>query len=52
MIYIIILCADKIALVISSRNFVGRWRHVADGIQPAEWESIFSLCKDATLPLE
>ncbi|KAF9221739.1 hypothetical protein BS17DRAFT_757110 [Gyrodon lividus] len=32
--------------IISSRNFVGRWRHVSSGEQPAEWESIFSLCKE------
>ncbi|OAX40985.1 hypothetical protein K503DRAFT_558481 [Rhizopogon vinicolor AM-OR11-026] len=38
--------------IISSRNFVGRWRYVADGIQPAEWESIFSLCKDAAMSSE
>ncbi|KAG8215335.1 hypothetical protein J3R82DRAFT_8929 [Butyriboletus roseoflavus] len=32
--------------VISSRNFVGRWRHISSAEQPAEWESIFSLCKE------
>ncbi|KAH7927561.1 hypothetical protein BV22DRAFT_1031606 [Leucogyrophana mollusca] len=36
--------------VISSRNFVGRWRHVSNGVQPADWEAIFSLCKDTPLP--
>ncbi|KAF8440020.1 hypothetical protein L210DRAFT_368466 [Boletus edulis BED1] len=35
--------------VISSRNFVGRWRHIASAEQPAEWESIFSLCKEVKL---
>ncbi|KAG1740668.1 hypothetical protein EDB19DRAFT_1908418 [Suillus lakei] len=34
--------------IISSRNFVGRWRCVSSGVRPAEWESIFSLCKDVS----
>ncbi|KAG1842392.1 hypothetical protein DFJ58DRAFT_56735 [Suillus subalutaceus] len=32
--------------IISSRNFVGRWRCMSGGVRPPEWESIFSLCKD------
>ncbi|KAH7911287.1 hypothetical protein BJ138DRAFT_1113337 [Hygrophoropsis aurantiaca] len=36
--------------IISSRNFVGRWRHVSNGVQPADWEAIFTLCKDTALP--
>ncbi|KAF8549840.1 hypothetical protein OG21DRAFT_1488240 [Imleria badia] len=35
--------------VISSRNFVGRWRHISNAEQPAEWESTFSLCKEVKL---
>ncbi|KAF8841882.1 hypothetical protein BDN67DRAFT_966604 [Paxillus ammoniavirescens] len=34
--------------IVSSRNFVGRWRHVSSGEQPAEWESVFTLCKEVT----
>ncbi|KAG2078452.1 hypothetical protein BDR04DRAFT_1041415 [Suillus decipiens] len=34
--------------IISSRNFVGRWRYVSTGVHPPEWESIFSLCKDVS----
>jgi len=49
---ITLVYADKFALVISSRNFVGRWRYVSNGIHPAEWESMFSLCKDAAVVCE
>ncbi|KAG2151013.1 uncharacterized protein EDB93DRAFT_1083671 [Suillus bovinus] len=34
--------------IISSRNFVGRWRRASTGVHPPEWESIFSLCKDVS----
>lgn len=36
--------------VISSCNFVGRWRSISVGEQPAEWESIFSMSKLAATP--
>lgn len=34
--------------VISSCNFVGRWRSISTGEQPAEWECIFSMSKLAS----
>ncbi|KAG2130357.1 hypothetical protein DEU56DRAFT_467515 [Suillus clintonianus] len=34
--------------IVSSRNFVGRWKFISSAVHPAEWESIFSLCKDVS----
>ncbi|KAI6118173.1 hypothetical protein F5141DRAFT_1096689 [Pisolithus sp. B1] len=34
--------------VLSSCNFVGRWRSISTGEQPAEWECIFSMSKVAS----
>ncbi|KAI6037967.1 hypothetical protein EDC04DRAFT_2068919 [Pisolithus marmoratus] len=36
--------------VTSSCNFVGRWRSISVGEQPAEWESIFSMSKAVPNP--
>ncbi|KAI6112052.1 hypothetical protein EV401DRAFT_234578 [Pisolithus croceorrhizus] len=36
--------------VLSSCNFVGRWRSISTGEQPAEWECIFSMSKAASTP--
>ncbi|KAH0834088.1 hypothetical protein J3R83DRAFT_11373 [Lanmaoa asiatica] len=43
-------CALFRGYVISSRNFVGRWRHILSAEQPAEWESIFSMCREVKSP--
>lgn len=36
--------------ILSSCNFVGRWRSISGGAHPAEWESIFSMSKVVTSP--